>query len=329
VDKLGFVKTLEAILAAIVAVSMYNFVQGYTVKQVEAVSRTPEAPINDFLNVIDLETIVNDYDYLRLDSLFYNLLYETIYYYFEPTYYERVIVVSDSQKSWPNISFTYHFPQGIDKNSIRMVSGNYELPTNASFNWYRVPVTFNESITDNYVEVNISVDESNINKNSLKFFVREKESLLSINYWNESPSEFNASLIVYIPEIEEDERAYVYFSKSIFINQSYPSLALTKNVESLIFNKEEARSAQVVFSPDNISPSTNTFYIKYKLFSNDKNNYYYFSSINNTGLSINKDNSIKQGSSPFTVVIKGESSVKKLIPLNNGYCELIIYGGYS
>jgi len=335
VDRLAFVKTVEAILAAVIAMSVYNFIQDYNTNQVQTISRSPETMINDFLNVIELDDIIKNYDYLGLDSLFFNLFYETIYYYFEPVYHEKITVTASDYEAWPNISFIYHFPQGIDKNSVRVVSGNYELGTNATFNWYGIPLNFNQSVNDEYIEINATIDGTNINNNSLKFFIRGKESLLSITDWNESPANTspvyaNATVIVYVPEINTSESSYIYFARGGFTNITYPSLTATKEINTTKFNIEETRTAEVIFSPDNISSSTDTYYLKYTLFSNENNGYNNFMTINNTGVSISLlEDRLKEGTVPYTTISRGEDSIKKIIPINGGFVELRVYGGYS
>ncbi|MFA5405796.1 MAG: hypothetical protein WC307_00355 [Candidatus Nanoarchaeia archaeon] len=317
-------------MAAIIAMSAYTFIQSYNIGQVQSFDRSPKTEVNDFLTFIEsveLGSIIKDYDYLRLNSLFNYFFYETIYYYFEPVYYEKIIVASTLDNDSP-ISFTYHFPNGIDKNSIRLISGDYELSTNALFNWYYVPIVFNESIIDDYISINTTLQQSAINNNSLKFFVRDRETIMSVTNWSASDSSANATIIVYVPEANNSENCYLYFAKNdSYVNISYPSLTATREVNVTLFNTQEARTAEVMFSPGNLT--TSTFYIKYSLFTSEGNHYTSLTGINNTGLTIIlQDNKIKRGSAPTTTSIKGSESIKRIVPLSNGFVELKVYGGY-
>ncbi|MBD3311934.1 hypothetical protein GF352_00540 [archaeon] len=328
-DKLAFVKTLEAILAAVVAVSLYNFLQTYSSGQVEAFTRPPDTLLNDFLDNIDLNSVVNEYDYLTLDSLFSNLFYETIYYYFEPVYHEKLLVSGDNG-SPRNISFIYHFPLGVDKNSVRVFSSNYELNTNALFNWRRVPLNFNESISDEHLKFNITIDEQGVNNQSLRFFIRGKESVLSITDWVEGPSTINASIISYIPELASGELCYVYYSTGLLNNASYPLLSESKEAQATIYNSQEARTADVLFSAESLGSETSTYHVKYSLFSENPDNYAEITNINNTGVTLEiKEDEIKGGSAPYSATIRGENAVKRVLPIDNGFVELTVYGGYS
>jgi len=333
VDKLGFVRTIEAVFAAIIALSVFAFIQSYNIVQVQSFMRSPATELNDFLDFIDngeLTSVVNDYDYLRLDSIFNYLFFETINYYFEPVYYDKLTATSSIELTQPNISFTYNFPRGIDKNSIRVVTENYELSTNAVFDWYYTPITFNESFTDAYVEVNATLQTSAINNNSLKFFVRDKETLLSLTNWSQGATSANATIIVYVPEVESGEMCYLYFAKNdSYINISYASLTATREVASTIFNTQEARTAEVVFSPDLLNNSDTNLYIKYSLFTSEPNGYTNLTNVNNLPVTIRISSSnLKQGTSPATTNFKGSDIVKRIIPTNNGFVELRVYGDY-
>lgn len=329
VDKLAFVKTLEAILAAVVAVSLYNFLQTYSSGQVEAFTRPPDILLNDFLDVIELDEAVNNYNYLILDSLFNTFFYDTIYYYFESVYHEKILV-GGGNGSPRNLSFIYHFPQGIDRNSVRIFSQNYELSTQALFNWHRVPLNFNESLTDEYVKFNLTIDETGVNNESLRFFIRDKESELSLTDWTEEGSAVNASLITYVPEIEAGELSYVYYSTGLLNNASYPSLSETKEVQATIYNSQEARTADVIFSAESVNESARTYYIKYSLFTEEPDNYPIITLINNSGVELEiKKNKLKEGTTPYSTTIRGEDAVKRILPIDDGFVELTVYGGYS
>jgi len=330
VDKLGFVKTLEAVLAGVVAMSLLNFVQTYTSSRLSVAQRSPNTIINDFIDVMDLRAVVEEYDYLTLDSYFHNLFFETVYYYFEPTYFEKLTITSDHEVSWPNTSFIYHFPSGIDENSIGIISGGYEFPTKALFNWYQIPINFGESVVDEYISFETTIEDQGINNNSFRFFVKGKESLISVNSWNESPLSVNVSLTVYVPEIDSSEDCHIYYSKGGFINQTYPLLTPTKELTPVVYNIQESRTAEIIFSPDSISTSSTDYYLKYTLFSDYSDNYEDFELVNNSGITITvEDDSLKEGTSPYSTTIRGPNAVKRVIPLSSGFVELKVYGDFS
>lgn len=330
VDRLGFVKTIEAILAAVVAMSVYNFVQKQSINQAQTPTRLSSPEIGDFINKVinpEVQDIVENYNYLMLDSLFQRLFFETAYYYFEPIYYEKMTVTSQFNKSLPNISFIYHFPEGIDKNSVRITSGNYDLDTKALFNWYAVPVRFNEPISDENIVFNLTLQGSNINNNSLKFFIRGKESLLFLNYWSNASSSANATVTVYIPEVNNTEYCYVYFAKNNgFVNITYPSLSNARAVIPAVYTTRDARTAEVIFTLPNVTITSSEYYIKYSLFTNENDNYNIIDAVNNTGVSVEAGSTLKTGSAPYTTTIRGRNSFKKIIPLSNGFAELRVYG---
>lgn len=331
VDRLAFVKTVEAILASVVAMSIYTFLQSQSLNQVQTPTRSMAPEISDFVNKVinpELIGVVKNYDYLMLDSLFNRLFFEASYYYFEPVYYEKTSVTSNYNKTYPNISMVYHFPQGTDENSVRIIQNGYELNTQALFNWYFVPVTFNETIIDENIKFNVTMQSPNINNNSLKFFINGKESLLSINYWSNDSASANATITVYIPELGSNDNCYVYFARNNgFINITYPSLSNARTVIPTISITRQARTAEVIFTPPSINSTSSDYYIKYSLFTSEDDNYNRISLVNNTGVSIEAGNELKDGSVPFSTTIKGQESFKKIIPLANGFVELRIYGG--
>lgn len=328
-DKLGFVKTVEAILAALVSVSIFTFIQSQNINRENAILRAPTQELKDILDIAKLSSLVQDYDYLELDSFFSRVFFETINYYFEPVYFDRITIKSDYNKTWPIISFTYEFPTGIDKNSIKLVTSDYELSTNAVFNWYVIPVSFNEQIIDDYVQINFSVKELNINNNSFKFFVRDYESIVSVDNWASVPNESNTSLIAYVPELEINELAYVYFADNrTNYSINYPSLSVTNYAESIAHTLSESRMCEVIVQPDELSTTPANYYLKYSLFTNENNFYKNLEPVNNTGLTIDYDNRLRQGTTPQINTAKGSNSVKKIIPTKNGFVELRVYGDY-
>ena len=328
-DKLGFVKTVEAILAALVSVSIFTFIQSQNINRENTIERAPTQELKDILDIVKLDSIVTNYDYLELDSLFSRVFFETINYYFEPVYFDLVTIRSDYNKSWPVISFTYEFPTGVDKNSIKLVTSDYELSTKAVFNWYYMPVSFNEQIIDDYVQINFSVKDLNINNNSFKLFVRGYESIVSVDNWESVPNESNTSLIGYVPELEINELAYVYFAdNSTNYSINYPSLSVTNNAESTAYTLGESRMCEVIIQPEEISSTPTSYYLKYSLFTNEKNFYKNLEQVNNTGVTIDYDNRLRQGSSPLINTAKGGHAIKKIIPTKNGFVELRVYGDY-
>lgn len=329
-DKLGFVKTVEAVLAAIIAVSIFNFIQNQNMNQASNFNRAPTQELKDALNIISLNEIVKEYDYLELDSLFSRVFFETINYYFEPVYYDRIKIISDNNKSLPTISFTYDFPIGVDKNSIRLITTDYEISTKVLFNWYYLPVSFNNSLIDDYVQINISMDGFNANNNSFKFFVRDYESRASVDYWNALPDTSNVSLIVYVPELEPNEIAYVYFSdNSTNYSVNYPDLTITNYIQPNKYSISLSRTGEVIFQPDYVSTTPTDYYLKYSLFTKEKDSYKDLLSVNNTGLTFDYNNQLKKGSAPLVALAKGGYSVKKIIPTSSGFVELRVYGDYT
>ncbi len=321
-DKLAFVKTVEAVLAAVIAFNAYNFLQMTAASQARTIERNPSKEIRDFMDIIGLESIVNDYDYLKLDSLFSYLFFNSIYYYFEPVYYDKFII----NKTDANISFAYNFPTGIDENSVRVIGNNRELKTNALFHWYKVPIKFNSSLTNDYVEINATLDKGNINNKSLMFFINGKKSVLSLVRWNQSQDSANVTIIAYVPKATPSDKCFIYFSTDNYTNITYPSLSATRQVNSTFFNTVKAETADVLFSP---IENTSSYYLRYSLFTSSSNNYDNVININNSGLHVSVNTSLKGGTHPRQATIKGKSFVRKIVPRQNGFVELRVYGGYS
>lgn len=328
-DKLGFVKTVEAILAALVSISIFNFIQSQNINRANAINRAPTQELNDILNVINLNEIVTAYDYLELNSFFSRVFFETINYYFEPIYYDKLTISGDHNKTWPVISFTYEFPTGVDKNSIKLLTDDYELSTKAVFNWYYMPVSFNEQIIDDYVQINISVRDLDVNNNSFKAFVRDYESIVSVDNWASVPNESNTSLIVYVPELNTNELVYVYFSdNSTNYSINYPNLSITNYATPVISTLSESRMCEVITQLEGISTTPASYYLKYSLFTNEKDSYENLNLVNNTGVVIDYENKLRQGRTPLIISAKGSHSVKRIIPTTNGFVELRVYGDY-
>ncbi len=313
VDKLGFVRTIEAILAAAIAFSIYNFIQTYIYSQITDVKITPKTEINDFISLINVDDYVKNNDYLGLDYLFNKMFYKNVYYYFEPTYFKKIVIENATQ----NISFVYHFPLGIDKNSIKMYYNGSEVPTNALFNWKRVPILFQSDVFNKYVKFNISID--NGSPDTFMFFIKNEKVPLNISYWDGE----NITIGIYVPHVEKNEVGYFYYSNSNNIKEEHYNFdGEFINVSTL--NIEYAPSAEIMLKPKN----NGTYYLEFSLFSNKKNDYANIENINNNGLIIDYDENIKGGTIPISTTLKKGCVVKKIIKINNGLVELKIYGGY-
>ncbi len=321
-DRLGFVKTFEAILAGLIALSLYSFIQTNDVVNIKTIDRPPVSEINDFIDSININNIINNYDYKRLDYLFNKLFFDTIYYYFEPTYYEQISVnISDES----NITFLYHFPRGIDENSIRINNGKYDLPTNAYFNYYVIPIVFKDNINNKVVSINISSTISNVNNKSFRLFINNYETLINVTYWNNSNNNFNATINAYIPSINNNTKTYLLFGVNSVVNNTYHSLANPINVNYFLEPVEKARSAEITFNTGNISSGINYFYVKYSLFTNKPAVNY---NLTKNVVNVDCRKRIVIGTTPINANIKGRYGVKRIIPITNGFVELNIYGDY-
>ncbi len=337
VDRLGFVKTLEAILAAIIMMSMYGIINDFITKQVGAYQRDPTFLMNDFIEMLAKNNLINDainnYEYSEMDALFYEYFLKSIYYYFEPRYYERIKVKSEINKTYPNISFVYHFPFGIDENSVRVTGNEYELPTKALFNWYATPIVFLEDINNSYVEVNITIEASGIDNKTLMYFVNDKRSILDVHKWTKVDQDmYNATLVLFVPEVKKNVLTYVYAAQNdSMINFTYPSLNKNLDIQYYQLNTFKTTTGLVVFTPENVSSTRDdTYYIEYTLYSHQDDNYADIKIVNNTGITIIPElDYVKHGSSPAYATTKGEYSVKRLFPKKGGFVELTVYGGYS
>lgn len=336
VDRLSFVKTVEAIYAAAIILSMYMIVQAHVNEQLGVFQRNPITILNDFLRMINNNGLINeaisDYDYTSIDNLFRKLFLKSVYYSFEPTYFERVKVKASINESMPNISFTYHFPLGIDKNSVSVTNSVYALPTNALFNWYATPIVFDTDLNNTYVEVNITIDAQGIDNKTLMYFVNDKRSSLDIHNWSLiSGNVFNATLILFVPEVKKNIKTYVYCAQNnSLINFTYPSLTKTMDVNYNYFSTFKSTMGQVVFTPVNVSSvSTDTYYITYMLYSNQDDNYANITLVDNSGITITPElNYLKQGSTPIYTTFMGKYSASRVFPKKGGFVKLTVYGGY-
>lgn len=339
VEKHAFVKTIEVMLAALLLISSFNMIQERMNVQTEAIVRDPSSIENELIDLLAYEgvlsSIIRDYDYLRLDSLFDYLLPNGLIYYFEVYYFTRLTVTGDNNRTNLNLGFVYHFPRDIDKNSIRVLLDNYELPTEARFDWYRIPIRINTAINQEFVGINnITLTGNNISRSSLRFFINDNESIMDVEDWVEisGNNTVNASITVFIPRVDESADAYLYYATNNSVYNASPySLSPSRNITVITFSRESTSTADVLFTLDELNASqTRSLYLLYALFTNEPNTYYNITSFNNTGINLDIENNyIKRGTTPLLLSYKGAYSVDRVIPTSYGLAKLVVYGGYS
>lgn len=336
-DRLGFVKTIETVLAAILIISIYSTIQASINNQIGTIKRNPTTLMNDFIEMINeagiLDEAVSSYNYLLLDRSFQSMFLKSVYYYFEPVYYEKLKLTSEYNLTMPNISFVYDFPLGIDENSVRISNNQYELETNARFNYYVTPVSFSEDINDSYVEINITLKAQNLDNKTLMYFVKNKRSYIELLNWTRvNLGSYNATLVVFVPEAKRNEKTYVYCAQTpSFVNFTYPDLTANKVVGYSYFNTYKSSTGQAIFTPqDTKAGRVDTYYITYTLYTNLDNSYADITRVNNTGISLSPElDYLKEGIPPVYSSQKGEYSIQKIIPKEGGFVKLTVYGGYS
>jgi len=333
VDKLGFIKTFEVVLAAVLLLSIYSALQASIFMQSEETKRSISDQLRDFLDYLsesgELKSVVESYNYLRLDSLFDRLFFRNINYYLEPRY--NLLVNIDSDSPGPrNVSFVYDFPEGIDKNSIKVLKEGYELPVNAFFNWYKCRVKFNQDIKDESVNINFTIPITASNK-TLKFYINSNEVAIDLNNWAIAGQFINASLTIQVPEVKANQNGYLYFSnEDSSIKSTYSTLTPTITPNLTVYNYEQSNMAEVLLQTS-FDEGVNLLYLDYSLFSSIEASYKIISGVNNEGVRVKVSNDdIKDYSTkPILTLSKSGESVDWLIPIKGGFSILTVYGEYS
>ena len=263
----GFVRSLELVLVIVLVFGIFMIVSSQIFRVTTSLKANPSRVTGSLLETMSpyLQKNVENYDLSSGESLLnYNLIENNIV--------ERTVLEYDSflGSFSTNVEHvvTYNFPEGVDPNSIQLRSQESTYVRNVKWNWFRIPITIKseEIIGGNlFLQVEVPLDTR---EDTFVFYYDNKKMSIDINKFETTNNTGFVSFVVNIPEIKEENQAYLYFSPDSPYKSDYSSLTGSIIRNLTIGKMERAPRADIIFKP-----TKSDVYIKYSLGSANINSY--------------------------------------------------------
>jgi len=290
----GFMKTIEAVLAAIMVITMFGFLSNKIYEPVIDERINPAPTIDSMIDMISYE-LKHDIKDCNLERVQYLIKELTPDEFRTKTIIEYVTQINISAtgniSNARNVSFTYNFPTQVDQNSVRLYSSAHDYPLNVSWNWVKIPILLqnnNESRYDFAISINnLNLSHTNALNNTLTFFWKNKKTRIDLEGTTITNSYPIVNITVEIPEMKpyESGTGYLTFARGASsYNASFTNLT-GNDFNITIMNDTYSRRADVYFTLPSLSGSE-TLYLSYLIGTESSNRYVpRESNYNNTGIS--------------------------------------------
>lgn len=218
-NKKGFMRTVEAVLAVLFMAALYSQLMERAYMSETEFERNPSFTAQQVLDLADklklLDKSFLDFDISMLNSKIAQLMPAQLSFNAKIKYFTNIEVSSTEDKNDAVITFDYNFPSYVDTNSVRIILNNEELETKLSWNWYYIPLTIEN---DNSVEESSKASINNIvlkpkaDKKSFVMFIGDAQVNTKVNSLDSN----TASITFELPYLEpfEKEEARLYYADS-------------------------------------------------------------------------------------------------------------------
>ena len=289
----GFIKTSEAVLAVLLVFTLFSYL-----------SQRVSAPLFEFeKDTTNIQDSVLDMLFSELKDDLETCDLNRVQYLtdsFNPgdmdskmeiTQISNLKISSDHNITSQNVSLTYNFPEYTDLASVTAYSLLRNFPCSVDWVWYKVPIILQNSLVSrkNYdVQfANVNLSESNVVSDSLAFYWKNYETLISLDGFQDYDYYSLANVSVRIPSIiaGESGTGYLVFAvNSTTFQQDYAELG-SNIINYTVMSSSEASRGDVLIELLDFNDSQNV-YLEYNLGSNVNRTYPNITGVNNTGVNV-------------------------------------------
>lgn len=335
----GFVRSLEVMLAAIMIIALYTVVLRSLDYSGTGIERNPEPLVQDLIDSLDKEGIltreIDLYNFNKIESLIRNTAPESLIIYLEGVYYTSINILGLMNQSNANLSFSYVFPEQVDKNSIRILDDSAELQANVVFPYYVQPLNISGTDSGKYLNfsaISLGVTKNKISQNTLSLYIDDTPMKIDLETWNQiNDLEAEATIISFIPKFSGTKTIYLYYgtNESLF-NQTYYSYTKDSDASYTELNIDEGYKADIAFKIRNTTAGkAKKLLLEYSLFSSKISNYARIDNITNQNAEASTEFDIlKHSTATIHSWYKGNWLVQKNLVTKEGISTLKIYIGY-
>ncbi|MBR9679188.1 MAG: hypothetical protein GON13_02890 [Nanoarchaeota archaeon] len=288
----GFIKTTEAIIAILLVFTLVSYLAqrvSAPLSEVETDTTSIQDSVLDML-VPELRNDLKNCDLSRVQYLTDAFKPGDMDSKIEITQISEVKVISEHNISSQNVSFTYNFPDYVDRRSALIYSSLKNFDVMINWVWFSVPIIIQNSlVTRKDYDVafsNINLSKSNVVNTSIGFYWNNKETLINLTSFDDNNYFSLVNISVRIPKLVAGETStgYLVFAvNSTSFEQVYSPLGANE-ISYDVMSVQDINRGDVFFELKNVYEFKNLF-LEYKIGSSVNRSYTNISSFNNTGVS--------------------------------------------
>jgi hypothetical protein len=288
----GFIKTTEAIIAVLLVFTLFSYLAqqvSVPLSEIETDTTSIQDSVLDML-FSELKNDLWDCDLSRVQYLTDAFKPGDMDSKIEITQISDIKIITDHNVSSQNVSFTFNFPDYVDRRSALIYSTLKNFDVNVNWVWFSVPIIIQNSLVTrkNYDVAfsNINLSKSGVVNTSFSFYWKNEETLINLTGFEDEGYFSLVNVSVRIPELVAGETStgYLVFAvNSTSFEQSYSSLG-SNELSYNVMPVQNINRGDVLFELKNVNESENLF-LEYKLGSDVNRSYANISSFNNTGVS--------------------------------------------
>jgi len=216
----GFIKTPEAIIAALLVFAGLYFISERVYAPILTLEQDASIFGDSLLDVLEseLQRSVAVCDLRRVQYLFHTLR--------PPTMESKILIEQvgevdlNTNESFASkvLTFSYNFPDYVDKNSVYIYSQTEEFLTNVDWVWFATPlIVFNdqaEKVSFEALFKNVTLTKQNVINTSIMFFWNNSLVPTNISGFDDQGNYATVNVNARIPFLEAGESgtAYVLFA---------------------------------------------------------------------------------------------------------------------
>ncbi|MCW1303818.1 MAG: hypothetical protein OH339_01860 [Candidatus Parvarchaeota archaeon] len=230
-----------------------------------------------------MKEVYRNYGFSQLDFMFSKLAeVANLQLELEYTLY-NVMIINPTNITLEDelAAFTYHFPRGINKNSIRVGDSEFgDFQLWVGDNWFRIPITIQTS--EEWEELNLTLDNlflttfgnGEINNRSIQFYLGGEKMRVEVRDFISQAGGTSAivNLTVNLKKLGKGSfKAYVYYSNNNSISKIFPEfyyeLAESQaTVTKLIGTAERTSTYDLIIKVPRVMPfERKILYLKFKV----------------------------------------------------------------
>ncbi len=279
----GFIKTPEAIIAALLVFAMLSYLSEKAYAPTINADRDLSLVEDSILDLLgsEIRNNLESCDFRRIQYLVRS---------FQPANTESRMIIEQVTEilAEPEIpiesqvlSFTYNFPTYVDKNSVIVYSEEQEYLTNAKWVWFSTPIIIFNNLSDkvdyDLLFENVKLNKQGVVNDSLVFYWNQKQVPINLSGFLDDLTYSLANISVRIPSISggESGTAHLLFAvNNTTFTQSYANISgLKEGFNYTVMDTIETDRADVIFRMLNLTEDTR-LYLSYSIGTNTNLSYF-------------------------------------------------------